>query len=106
MTNWYEMAFLTDLLLLDHILGSGSGQRGRKMRGLELAGGRRRCRFHPGSLTGRPFFQKKAQAPRQRASLGQHSDPGEHHVSRPGGQMGEGHLTSFEYFVSFKKSVT
>lgn len=82
----HEVAFLTDLLLADHIHGSGSGQRGGQVCGPELAGRRRGRRICPGGPAGLALVQTKTQAPRQRGPLGQHRDPGEHHVSRASGR--------------------
>lgn len=100
-TVWYEVAFLTDLLLLDHVRGSGSGQRGRKMCGFKLAGRRGRCCLCPRSLTGLAIFQKTTQAPCQRGSLGQHLHPGQYHVSRPRSDCGR----SSYFFQSWNTSL-
>lgn len=59
----YEVAFLTDLLLADHVRGSGSGQRGGQVCGPELAGRRRGRRVRPGGPAGLALVQTKTQAP-------------------------------------------
>lgn len=81
-----ELASLTDLLLVDYVRGSGSGQRGGQVCGPELAGRRRGRCVRPGGPAGLALFQTKTQAPRQRGPLGRHRDPGEHHVSWAAGR--------------------
>ena len=101
----YAVAFLTDLLLAGYVRGSGSGQRGGQVCGPELAGRRRGCRVRPGGPAGFSLFQTKTQDPRQRGPLGQHRDPGEHHVSRAAAACG-GPARFFEYFAVVFRSVT